>query len=159
MNHIKAVLFDLDNTILDRTRTFDRFTNLFIQNYFQNMESTQDIFNRIIELDQDGYKDTLIQHGKINQLGIRDDFDLIIVSEEAGIKKPDPGIFNMALEKLQLEPKECIFVGDHPVNDIEGAAKAGMETIWIQVNQPWRDEITAKPLHSIRKVGELLEIL
>lgn len=100
-----------------------------------------------------------IQYGKIDQLVIRNEFDLIIVSEEAGIKKPDPRIFEMALDKLLLKPEECIYIGDHPVNDIEGAAKIGMKTIWIKVNQPWNDRILAKPLYSIDHISELLELL
>jgi putative hydrolase of the HAD superfamily len=220
MNHIKAIIFDLDNTILDRTSTFSNFTNSFINIYFNHLESTQEIFDRIIYLDQDGYKDkselfselieelpwkakpqktelldfyrteyvksavlmkrarevvihsrkkyktglitngkTSIQYGKIDQLGIRNDFDLILVSEEAGIKKPDPKIFEMALDKLQLRPEECIYIGDHPVNDIEGAARIGMGTIWIKVNQPWKEEVMARPLYTINQLSELLELL
>ncbi|GAF06116.1 hypothetical protein [Paenibacillus pini] len=57
MEHIKAIIFDLDNTILDRTSTFNRFTDSFVQTYFNHVESTLAIFDRIIHLDQDGYKD------------------------------------------------------------------------------------------------------
>ncbi|BBI34303.1 HAD family hydrolase [Cohnella abietis] len=220
MNNIKAIIFDLDNTILDRTSTFIRFTNAFLSYFFDHLEKPDDIFNRIIHLDQDGYKDkqelfselleelpwktkpsltelmefysteyvssavlmeqareivqharkkyktglitngkTLIQYGKIDQLGIRDDFDLIIVSEEAGVKKPDPRIFEMALQQLELSPEECVYIGDHPVNDIEGAAKIGMKTIWMKVNQPWKDGIATKPLHQIDKLGALYELI
>ena len=101
----------------------------------------------------------LVQHGKIDQLAIRDAFDFIIVSEEAGVKKPDPLIFEMALERLQLSAEECIYVGDHPVNDIEASASVGMNPIWIKVNQPWRDHITAKPIHEIERLSELLGII
>jgi putative hydrolase of the HAD superfamily len=220
MNNIKAILFDLDNTILDRTSTFNNFTNSFLKIYFDHIEVKQEIFDRIIYLDQDGYKDkkelfselleelpwkmkplqtelldfykteyvknavlmehtreilqhirkkyktglitngnTSIQYGKIDILEIRSDFDLIIVSEEAGIKKPDPKIFELALTKLELSPEQCIFIGDHPVNDIEGAAKIGMKTIWMKVNQPWKDELTAKPIYSIEKLNELYELI
>lgn len=220
MDPIKAVIFDLDNTILDRTSTFKAFTNHFLQTYFKEHRSTQEMFERIIALDQDGYKDktelfselidelpwntkpsladlleyyknqyvkcavfmehaqevvlqlrkkykiglitngrTAIQYGKIDQLGIRDYFDVIVVSEEAGLKKPDPGIFQIALNKLQLKAAECIFVGDHPVNDIQGAAKIGMQTIWMKVNQPWNEEAAAKPLYSITKLSDLLKFI
>lgn len=220
MNSFKAILFDLDNTILDRTRTFGQFTNAFINHYVGHVETTQEIFDRIIDLDQDGYKDkhelfselldelpwkvrpehvelmdfyaeqyvknavlmdgalevithlrktyktglitngkTNIQYGKIDQLGIRENFDLILVSEEVGIKKPDPRIYELALNKLHIQPEECLFIGDHPVNDVEGAVKAGIPAIWMKVNQPWRDHISAKPLHAIQHLNELLELL
>ncbi|WP_371822902.1 HAD family hydrolase [Cohnella sp. LGH] len=102
---------------------------------------------------------TAIQYGKIDRLGIRDDFDLILVSEEAGIKKPDPRIFELALERLRLQPEECVYVGDHPVNDMEGASQIGIGGIWMKVNQPWREELSARPLHTIRQLEELLTLL
>lgn len=57
------------------------------------------------------------------------------------------------------KPEECIYIGDHPVNDIEGATRVGMQTIWMKVNQPWRDGLQATPLHTIENLGELLELL
>ena len=220
MNEIRAVLFDLDNTILDRTLTFAQFTHSFLATYFSHSDRMEGIFARIIELDQDGYKDkqelfaelldelpwrskpalnellefyrveyvknavlmdearkvlshmrrkyltglitngrTDIQYGKIDRLGIRDEFDVILVSEEAGVKKPDPRIFNMALDRLRLQPRECVFVGDHPSKDINGAAQVGMKTIWIQVNQRWPEELRLAPNHTIRHLTELLEVL
>jgi putative hydrolase of the HAD superfamily len=220
MNHIKAVIFDLDNTILDRTSTFRSFTQSFLKAYFDHLESHKTLLERIIDLDQDGYKDkselfnelllelpwskkptlsellvyysteyvrsavlmnlaleviahvrrkykiglitngrSSIQYGKIDQLGIRDAFDFIAVSEEVGVKKPDPTIFALALNKLEVKPEECIYIGDHPVNDIEGAAAIGMETIWFRVNQPWKEGLVAKPLFTIDALSDLLKLL
>jgi putative hydrolase of the HAD superfamily len=59
MSSIKAIIFDLDNTILDRTSTFKQFTVSFLNNYFSHMEDHQGIHERMIELDQDGYKDRM----------------------------------------------------------------------------------------------------
>ncbi|WP_028559729.1 HAD family hydrolase [Paenibacillus pinihumi] len=220
MQDIQAVIFDLDNTLLDRSITFRRFTNAFLATHLPHLNETEELANRIIDLDQDGYTDkrvlfsqlldelpweqkpelqelmefykseyvksavlmeqavevlghlrskyktgmitngqTLIQYGKIDQLELRSHFDTIIVSEEAGIKKPDPKIFEMAVNRLNVKPEQCIFVGDHPVNDIEGAAAAGMRTVWIQVNQPWREGVKAEPLKTIRQLNELLDVL
>ncbi|MCF2937166.1 HAD family hydrolase [Paenibacillus alkaliterrae] len=95
----------------------------------------------------------------MDRLGIRELFDYILVSEEAGSKKPDPRIFEATLNAMQLQPDQCIYVGDHPVNDMEGAEKVGLSTVWIKVNQPWRDGLSAKPLHTIERLRELLAIL
>ncbi|WP_219836785.1 HAD family hydrolase [Paenibacillus sp. R14(2021)] len=220
MERIKAVLFDLDNTILDRTRTFSGFAEAFLTTHFGHVEDRRAMLRRIVELDEDGYKDrhalftelldelpwqvrplhselmahwktgyasssvladqarevierakskyriglvtngtTQVQYGKIDHLGIRGDFDLILVSEEAGVKKPDARIFGLAADGLGVRPEECLFIGDHPVNDIEGAARCGMATIWVQANQPWRDGLEAKPLHAIKRLNELLTLL
>lgn len=57
MNNIQAVLFDLDNTLLDRTLTFRNFTSTIVTTYFSHNPNTDSIASRIIDLDQDGYKD------------------------------------------------------------------------------------------------------
>lgn len=75
------------------------------------------------------------------------------------MKKPDPKIFTMAIEVLGVSPEQCIYVGDHPVNDIQGAANIGMGAIWLKVNQPWKEGLTAKPLFVIQQLDELLELL
>lgn len=220
MTEIKAVIFDLDNTLLDRSSTFKAFAISFLHYYFDHLESSQLLLERIIELDQDGYKDKRelfeellselpwaskpahselmqyyndhyvknaklmehawdvikhiqgkyktalitngrkeIQYGKIDHLGLRDSFDFIIVSEEAGYKKPDRRIFEAATNALSLQPAQCIYIGDHPANDIEGACQAGLSAIWMKVNQPWRENLMAKPLHTISKLNELLVLL
>lgn len=63
-------------------------------------------------------------------LGIEKYFDVILISEWEGIKKPDPRIFIKALKKLNVSANESIFIGDHPDNDVIGAKKVGMKGIW-----------------------------
>lgn len=220
MNAIKAVILDLDQTVLDRMLTFRNYATSFVDTYFKHHENRNELVEDIIRRDLDGYKDkpelfrellaeypwtpkpafeelmdhykvnyvkhailmeqakevldylrtryktglitngrTDIQYGKIDRLGIRDDFDLIIVSEEAGVKKPNPTIFRMALQSLGLPAEQCVYVGDHPVNDVAGAANVGMNTIWLQGNQPWRDELDVTPNHVIRSFNQLRDIL
>lgn len=220
MEGIKAVIFDLDNTLLDRSRTFGSCAASLVRNWFGHAEKTDGLVERIVELDQDGYKDrpvlfrelldelpwrdkpgldelmdwyrlhyvrlavpmegadevlrklksgyrlglitngrTDIQYGIIDRLGLRDAFDCILVSEEAGVKKPDPRIFEMAVERLRVRPEECVFVGDHPRNDIEGAGRAGMRTVWIRVNQPWTPDLAVRPDYEIGRLKELLGLL
>lgn len=216
----KAILFDLDNTLLDRTSSFAGFTRDFIRIFLPHSTDDSKVLGTIIEMDQDGYKakrelfaellevlpwkdkpeldelmsfyqreyvnnavlmpralhvlnhtkpkyklglitngKTSIQYGKIDKLELRPLFDSIIVSEEAGVKKPSPDIFQMAVKQLGVRAEECLFIGDHPVNDIEGAALTGMNTIWMKVNQPWPDHLHVIPLHTIHKLEELLDIL
>lgn len=69
MDQIKAIIFDLDNTILNRTRTFEGFTQSLLKTYFSHLETTDNISQRIIELDQDGYKDKpLLFHELLQEL-------------------------------------------------------------------------------------------
>ena len=57
-----------------------------------------------------------------------DAFDHIIISAEVGVAKPDPKIFQIALEKARVSPSEAVFVDDFYVN-IEGCEKVGMQGI------------------------------
>ncbi|MGG0670731.1 HAD family hydrolase [Lederbergia citrisecunda] len=70
------------------------------------------------------------QMDNIVALGIENYFDAILVSEREGIQKPDPQIFERALERLNVSPNVSIFVGDHPVNDVEAAKSVGMIGVW-----------------------------
>ncbi len=98
-------------------------------------------FPHLIEMLEDlkskNYKLGIISNGfgqfqidNIHALGIKEYFDVIFISEWEGIKKPDRRIFNRALKQLQVAPYECIFVGDHPENDVKAAQNVGMRGIW-----------------------------
>jgi putative hydrolase of the HAD superfamily len=71
------------------------------------------------------------QYTKLDVMGIRSLFSLILISEEAGIKKPDARIFRLALEKLRVLPSEAIFVGDNPELDVAGSRAVGVRGIWL----------------------------
>ncbi len=72
-----------------------------------------------------------IQRKKIEHLAIADLFQFILVSEEEGVWKPDPEIFERALAITGAEPSEAVYVGDSPEHDIAGARAAGIRSIWI----------------------------
>jgi len=75
------------------------------------------------------------QMDNIKAVGIENYFDVILVSEWEGIKKPDPEIFKRALRKLDVSPKHSVFVGDHPENDVKAAQNIGMKGIWKNDSQ------------------------
>lgn len=58
-------------------------------------------------------------------------FDLIVTSEQLKIYKPDPAMFNFAIEEMGLKKNEVLMVGDSPISDISGAKKAGIQIVWI----------------------------
>lgn len=72
-----------------------------------------------------------VQWSKIRKLGVEHYFDTIIVSGEVGKSKPDPEIFNIALESLDANPSETIYVGDIPDLDVMGAKNAGLVSALI----------------------------
>lgn len=57
--------------------------------------------------------------------------DALVVSEEAGVAKPDPAIFRVALDRLGCRPEDAVMIGDSWAADITGAAAAGIPAIWF----------------------------
>ncbi|MBQ6381791.1 MAG: HAD family hydrolase [Clostridia bacterium] len=74
---------------------------------------------------------SLLQNTKLDSAGIRDLFDMAVVSDDIGIWKPDKGIFEYAMKQLGVTAEQSLFVGDHPLNDIQGALGAGMHAVWV----------------------------
>jgi putative hydrolase of the HAD superfamily len=70
------------------------------------------------------------QSRKIECMGLAPLFDAIVISEAEGVRKPDPRIFERALERCGVRADESMFVGDHPEIDIQGAVAAGLMPVW-----------------------------
>ena len=69
--------------------------------------------------------------GLLDELGLLDRFQEVIISAEVGIEKPDPAIFEHALQRLGRAPERAVHVGDTWNDDILGARKFGMKAIWL----------------------------
>jgi HAD superfamily hydrolase (TIGR01549 family) len=63
--------------------------------------------------------------------GLRDFFDVLIVSSEIGKRKPHPEIFQAALDAMELKAEGAVMVGDNLQEDIVGAKNAGMKTVYV----------------------------
>ncbi|EGA90388.1 L-2-haloalkanoic acid dehalogenase [Planococcus donghaensis MPA1U2] len=98
------------------------------------------------------------QMANIKALGIENYFDVILVSEWEGIKKPDPEIFNRALRKLDVSPKHSVFVGDHPENDVKAAQYIGMKGIWKNDSQ-WTNVDADFTVDDLKELPLLVEHL
>ncbi|MDX1806853.1 MAG: HAD family hydrolase [Paenisporosarcina sp.] len=70
------------------------------------------------------------QMDNIKALGIENYFETILVSEYEGLKKPDIAMFKRALNQLNVDSNQSVFVGDHPENDVKASQNAGMKSIW-----------------------------
>jgi len=215
---IHAILFDLDDTLLDRTASLEDFVQQQHRRYKLDRVPYAAYRSRFLELDQRGYaqkpqvfhalitefavpasveallgdfeqeawnsctlfpgaaavlaelrargyKLGVITNGedwsqmrKLRVTGLVPLVDLIVISGNEQIKKPDPLIFTRAAERLAVRPDECAYVGDHVCNDIYGAGAVGMKTIWRPGDQVWPAERSIMPDHTIRSLGDLLEI-
>lgn len=72
-----------------------------------------------------------VQFTKLKNSKLDGYFQHVITSEDAGSKKPDPGIFNYALDKAGARAEESLMIGDDPEVDVMGAQSAGMDGIYF----------------------------
>ncbi|MFE4713316.1 HAD family hydrolase [Paenibacillus sp. NPDC056722] len=213
---IRAVLFDLDGTLLDRDSSLKRFVEMQHQRWGHCLGHIpkEAFINRFVELDARGYvwKDavyqqlidefeiqgttweelledyvsqfhqacvsfpnllelleelqqrgielglitngfTALQMSNIQALGIERYFSAILVSEQEGLRKPDHRIFKLAAERLGVAPEESIYVGDHPMNDVQASREAGMIAIWK------KDEYWDSPVEADAVINDLSELV
>ncbi|OGE27664.1 hypothetical protein A3B42_02400 [Candidatus Daviesbacteria bacterium RIFCSPLOWO2_01_FULL_38_10] len=99
------------------------------------------------------------QREKIERTGIAGFFDIIIISEEVGIGKPDTRIFNLALEQLTINPEATVLVGDSLEMDIQGARDANIRTVWINRSHTTTNDQKIVPDIQIHSLDELTGIL
>lgn len=74
---------------------------------------------------------TQVQQAKIETTRLAPLVDVVVISEQEGIKKPAPEIFARALSRLGVKADEALFVGDNLELDIHGGRAAGLRTIWL----------------------------
>lgn len=93
----------------------------------------------LTKLKNEGYQLAIVSNGghdtrlnTIRGLGIEPYFDEIISSGLVGFNKPQPEIFQITAERLGVQPAQCLYIGDHPINDVQGATEAGMHALWMQ---------------------------
>ncbi len=99
-----------------------------------------------------------VQRARIKKAGIGQYFETVIISNDVGIAKPDPGIFTIALEGMNLSKKnDVLMIGDSLSSDILGGINAGIDTCWI--NRQGEEPGNIKPVFTISKINRLLEIL
>ncbi|WP_045687571.1 HAD family hydrolase [Hymenobacter sp. AT01-02] len=74
---------------------------------------------------------TAEQQDKLRFLGMDGLIDALITSEEVGVTKPNPRIFQVALQRLQAQPEQTVVVGDNWLADVEGAKAVGIRPVWL----------------------------
>ena len=71
------------------------------------------------------------QTGKLQRLGIGGLFDDLVVSDEHGVAKPDPRLFEVALKRIGIAAPDSVHVGDRWDLDVVGARSAGVVPVWF----------------------------
>jgi putative hydrolase of the HAD superfamily len=123
------------------------------------------------ELARQGYRLGIISNASddndvqalVDKLGVRKFMDVILTSAAAGIRKPNPRIFQIALDLLGASPEQAVMVGDRLDADILGAHSCGMTAIWITRRAEIPDDHSQpgeiKPNATIAALSELPDLL
>jgi putative hydrolase of the HAD superfamily len=76
----------------------------------------------------------------LDKLGLSTELDIIVTSQDAGFTKPQPEIFQYALEKAGVKPADAVYVGDQYQVDMVGAKKAGMQGILLDRDNYYQEK-------------------
>ncbi len=146
----------------------DHFLDLtvdFLFYYDHELETFPGACDVLKELDQ-RYPLGLITNGptdpqwrKINKFNLSEIFEVILVSGQLGIAKPDPRIFDVALEGLRVAPEDAIMVGNSLQHDHQGAINAGIRFVWANHTDKPLPDGWPEPDYTVSSFGELRDLL
>ena len=142
--------------------------NLFFQDFIDTLELREGT-KKLLKQAQAQCKVGLISnfthapviYSSLRQLRINQSFNAVVVSEENGWRKPSSHIFQEALNRLQVQANEAVFIGDSPIEDIKGAKQAGLKTVFIPsqfytlkdlLDSQQKPDFIAKDLQSISEI-------
>jgi putative hydrolase of the HAD superfamily len=144
---------EIDRHILHRRRFEETFVELgvdgslyeeagkvymgYYRTHWEWIEGAKEAFDKIrsvydVGIITNGFAET--QWMKINQFGFREMVDKIIISEEIGVMKPHPKIFDHATELVGLDRSDILYVGDSVSSDVKGGKDAGWKVAWYTSN-------------------------
>ena len=155
---IKAVIFDLDNTLLD-------FMKMKREAVRAGISSMIEAGLSIDELGKMGLKLAIVSDAprreawmRIFYLNLHHVFDVVLTFDDTGVRKPSPEPFKMALEQLSVDAKEAIMIGDWPERDVEGAKQLGMKTIYARYGDTFGTEESGADWE-INDASEIVDIV
>lgn len=222
MGNVQAIIFDLDDTLVDRNKAVETMFSLILNTCYRDMDySSSNMLDHFKEYDKRAYgnndkttvleslfdefppsyrlprtdimefwnihfpacfaadqttidivnqikkhaKVAIITNGstqrqteKIKNAALDQCFDCILISEEVGFSKPDKRIYELALTKLNVQPENVLFVGDHLVLDVWGSQQVHMKGIWYNPKRI-KNDTDILPYAEIDSYDKLLNYL
>ncbi len=93
----------------------------------------------------------------LKAFGLDRHLDSVFISDEVGWIKPWPQFFQAILRQTGLEAAQCLYVGDDPQADCEGAGRAGFQVIWLNSTSTYQPSVP--PKKRISRLAELKDLL
>ena len=152
-----------DETVVEMCHLFRKTSTEYIRLYPKVLESLD-------LLRKKGYRLWLLSNAQevftryeLRHLGLWAAFDGIYISSSFGFRKPDVRFFRSLLEEQQLDPKQCLMIGNDRETDIAGAKAAGLDTFYMHTALTPNDQSPADPENPMEFEGDdwerIVEIL
>ena len=119
------------------------------------------VLESLAKLRKKGYRLWLLSNAQemftayeLNHLGLRDAFDGIYISSVFGYRKPDIQFFRALLEEQELDPQNCLMIGNDRETDIAGAKASGLDTFYMHTELTPPDQVPADPNNPMEFEGD-----
>ena len=134
-------------------------------NLYKVLSPFTEVRNALNKLKQSNYKLAILSNGTpdlLNELVVsnqlKDIFDDIFSVEEAGIFKPDSKVYDLPINKYNIEKNEVLFLSANTW-DVSGAGNYGYNTVWVNRNNNIFDKLDFEPNQQISNLSELLDLI
>ncbi len=142
-----------------RYRFVEAVTNSFVRETFIGLAHSREVVGQLrsrfkmgIVSNFYGNLDRILEEAKLDRY-----FAAVADSSRVGIFKPEPGIFETALKKIQCAPESAAMIGDSLAKDCAPARKLGMRTVWLRTAAQSGDDASAADI-TIRSIDEVPQI-
>lgn len=132
--------------------------NVYLNHRFEDINLFDDVLPALNVL-KPRYALGLLSNGNSypERCGLQGMFQFVVFSQDYGVEKPDPRLFQVAVEKAGCSRQQLLHVGDSVQNDVVGAINAGITCVWLNRKQVKNVDLTIE--HEVASLLELLEIL
>ena len=153
---------------LDKSMNFYNIDNSMrseLLNLYKKLSTFTEVRDTLKKLKQSNYKLAILSNGTpglLNELVVsnqlKDIFDDIFSVEEAGIFKPDSKVYDLPINKYNIEKNEVLFLSANTW-DVSGAGNYGYNTVWLNRNNNIFDKLDFEPNKQISNLSELLDLI
>lgn len=95
---------------------------------------------------------------ELSRLGLTRYFNGIILSSDEKCAKPDPALFAKLVDRYHLNRRECVYIGNDPVTDVEGARNAKIDCLWLKTTHTPSDAQPKFPPKYVINNGDITEV-
>ena len=153
---------------LDKSMNFYNIDNSMrseLLNLYKVLSPFTEVKDALNKLKQSNYKLAILSNGTpdlLNELVVsnqlKDIFDDIFSVEEVGIFKPDSKVYDLPINKYNIEKNEVLFLSANTW-DVSGAGNYGYNTVWVNRNNNIFDKLDFEPNQQISNLSELLDLI